>query len=71
MNFAESRVKSHQNHNLMEFIQIDQDLLSRYEKDYSDLIKCSGVLHHLVDINITLSEFYTVLKTNGEIRMMV
>lgn len=71
LTFAKSRVKLHENHNLVEFIQINHDKLSRYENDYFDFINCSGVLHHLTDINLTLDEFYRVLKPNGEIRVMV
>lgn len=71
LHFAESRLKLHENHDLVEFIKIDQDLLSKYKDNYFDLINCSGVLHHLADPNLTLSEFYRVLKPNGELRVMV
>ena len=71
LNFAESRVKLHQNHNLVEFVRVDDNLFSNYEDNYFDLINCSGVLHHLADINLILNEFYRVLKPNGELRVMV
>lgn len=71
LKIAERRVQFHEFRNLVDFIEIDENLLSNFEDNYFDLINCSGVLHHLPDVNLVLNEFYRVLKQHGELRVMV
>jgi len=71
LRIAEKRIKFHENSKAVDFIKIDQNLLSSYEDSYFDVINCSGVLHHITDINLVLNEFNRVLKPRGELRVMV
>ncbi len=70
LDMAKSRVKLHGGE--VEFIELDEnETVLPLDSGSVDCVHSSGVLHHIRDLQPTLSELHRVLKPGGQLRVMV
>ncbi|MFL2481158.1 MAG: class I SAM-dependent methyltransferase [Woeseiaceae bacterium] len=56
----------------VEFVKVHEDSnIIPIDSEYVDLVHSSGVLHHVKNINLALSEIHRILKIGGKLQVMV
>ncbi len=68
---AKKRVLLHPNSNTVEYFLIRESEALPIKSDSIDYIHCTGVLHHVSNVEKVLEEFHRILKPGGLIRIMV